>query len=348
MGVSSDPHNTFSTRNPRGAQRPVPTLCLDMLVQPPHYQTNAPDRTPDLSVELAVADDAPRDIPPRELVRGEAALSEVGQYLRDIQGYGRITPEQEVYLAQCVERGEAGAAQRFTVSNLRLVVSIAKHYTGRGLPLIDLIQEGNIGLMRAVERYDWRRGYKFSTYATWWIRQAITRAIADKGRAVRLPVHVHELIARLTAAQRLLTHELGRNPTQDELAARMGIDRQRLNEIRAAMRVPTSIDRPVGEDLDGSIADLLPDPTTPDPAEAVGEGWSREEASRLLAEALSERERLVIELRLGFSTGEPNTLDEIGAYLGVTRERVRQIESKAIGKLRQPHLRQRLCAYFFS
>ena len=276
------------------------------------------------------------------------AHSDVKQYLRDIEGYGRITPEQEVSLAQRLESGDADAAEQFTVSNLRLVVSIAKHYTGRGLPLIDLIQEGNIGLMRAVERYDWRRGFKFSTYATWWIRQAITRAIADKGRAVRLPVHVHELIGKVSIARHRLTQELGREPTQEELAAHLGVEKERLDDVRAAMRVPSSLDQPVGEDLDSSIAELLPDPDSPDPEESVGEDWSRQAASQLLAETLSERERLVMELRLGFSTGNPSTLDEIGAYLGVTRERVRQIESRALGKLRQPHLRQRLFRYFFS
>ena len=308
---------------------------------------NAPPGAADLSPrslfdsELAVS-------PPPSAGGADVSSSEVGQYLRDIQGYGRLTSEQEIHLAQRLEGGDQSAAQRFTVSNLRLVVSIAKHYTGRGLPLIDLIQEGNIGLMRAVERFDWRRGYKFSTSATWWISQSITRAIADKGRAVRLPVHVHEMMSRLGAVRQRLTQELGREPTQEELADGMGMDVARLNEIRSAMRAPASLDQPIGEDGDGSIAELLPDPAAADPVAAVSQEWSREEASRLLADTLSERERLVIEFRLGFSTGQPSTLDEIGVYLGITRERVRQIEAKALGKLRQPHLRQRLCSYFSS
>jgi RNA polymerase primary sigma factor len=273
---------------------------------------------------------------------GEMSSSELGQYLKDIQQYPRLSSEREIELAQRVEQGDMAAAKEFTLSNLRLVVSVAKRYVGRGLPLIDLVQEGNIGLMRAVERFDWRRGYKFSTYATWWIRQGITRAIADKGRTIRLPVHVHEVVTRLGAAQQRLTHLLGRHPTDEELAAELGIDRGRLYEIRLAMRPPASIDQPFGEEDDTSIADFVEDADVRSPDTAVNDEWTRREAGRIMADVLSPRERTVMEMRCGFGTGHVSTLEEIGDQLGITRERVRQVEARALGKLRQPHLRYRL------
>jgi RNA polymerase primary sigma factor len=303
------------------------------------------EESPSDLVDIADPDDDEVDL---AADTSEPAASELGQYLRDIQRYARLTADDEVRLAQRVEQGDAAAAQSFTLGNLRLVVSIAKRYVGRGLPLIDLIQEGNIGLMRAVERFDWRRGYKFSTYATWWIRQAITRAIADKGRAIRLPVHVHETIVRISAAQQRLTQELGREPTEEEIAASVGIDGERLAEIRLAVRPPASIDQSLGEDEDASIGEFVPDSESVAPDVAVGAGWSRQAAARILADLLDPRECAVMELRFGFTTGESCTLDEIGESLGMTRERARQLESRALSKLRQPHLRYRLYTYLSS
>jgi RNA polymerase primary sigma factor len=276
------------------------------------------------------------------LTKGQLPSSEVGQYLRDIRGYARLTAEDEVRLAKRIEQGDRDAVQQFTLGNLRLVVSIAKHYVGRGLPLIDLIQEGNIGLMRAVERFDWRRGNKFSTYATWWIRQSITRAIADKGRTIRLPVHVHEAISRINQAQQRLLQLLGREPTEREIALATGMDEERLLEVQHAMRLPTSIDHPLGEDEEVCIRDFILDPDSVEPDRALGEGLSRAAASRMLVDMLDPRERLVLEMRYGFATGHASTLEEIGQSLGVTRERVRQLESRALSKLRQPHLRHQV------
>jgi RNA polymerase primary sigma factor len=273
---------------------------------------------------------------------GETSSSDIGQYLRDIRGFERLTAEKEIELAQRIEQGDEVAAQTFVEANLRLVVSIAKRYVGRGLPLIDLIQEGNIGLMRAVEKFDWRRGNKFSTYATWWIRQGITRAIADKARAIRLPVHVNEAIVKLTITQQQLTQALEREPTEDELAAALGIDLPRLAEIRCAMRPLSSIDQPVGDDEDSSISDFVLDPGEDGPEQSANNALLRGEAKRLLAELLTERERVVLELRCGFDAGHVSTLEEVGEYLGITRERVRQIESRALSKLRQPHVRLRV------
>ena len=275
------------------------------------------------------------------------ALSEthVDQYLRDIQAYGRLTPDQEILLAQRVERGDADAAQHFTVSNLRLVVSIAKHYTGRGLPLIDLIQEGNLGLMRAVERYNWRLGYKFSTYATWWIRQGITRSIADKGRTIRLPVHVGEVLTRLNAAQQRLTQELGREPTDDDLAAELGTTRERIRDTRLAARLPSSIDQPFGDDDDTSVADFVMDAAERTPEEAAQENLLRQEAEHALSRVLNARERMVLQMRFGLGDGHVYPLEKIGERLGLTRERVRQIEAAALRKLRSPDVSNALRQY---
>ncbi|HEV2121552.1 MAG TPA: sigma-70 family RNA polymerase sigma factor, partial [Chloroflexota bacterium] len=242
--------------------------------------------------------------------------------------------EEEVALAQRIEQGDAEAVHEFTVANLRLVVSVAKSYVSRGLSLIDLIQEGNIGLMRAVQKFDWRRGYKFSTYATWWIRQAITRAIADDGRTVRLPVHVHAWLTRLNVAEQRLTQELGRQPTDAELAHDMCVAEHRVAEIRLAGRVPVSIDQPLNEDEAG-VAHLVADTNDPGPEVRVCQDQLRCDAARALEETLTRRERTVVALRYGLVDSHRHALEQIGERLGITRERVRQIEECALQKLRR-------------
>jgi RNA polymerase primary sigma factor len=269
----------------------------------------------------------------------------VWQYLRDIRDIPLLTAAQEVALAQRIEAGDAAALQQFTLSNLRLVVSMAKRYTGRGLTLLDLIQEGNLGLMRAAQKFDWRRGYKFSTYATWWIRQAITRAIADKGRTIRLPAHVGESLTRLNAVQQRLTQELGREPTDDEIGRALGVTPGRVPELRRASRRPGSLDRPLGEDDEASVADLVAGAEQAGPEVSVFEDLLKQEARRALTEALTEREQLVLRLRFGIGGGRTHSLEQIGRQLGLTRERVRQIERGALEKLRAPQVRQRLQPY---
>jgi RNA polymerase primary sigma factor len=269
----------------------------------------------------------------------------VWQYLKDIHDIPLLTAKQEVELAQRIEAGDTAALQQFTLSNLRLVVSIAKRYVGRGLSLIDLIQEGNLGLMRAVQKFDWRRGYKFSTYATWWIRQAITRAIADKGRTIRLPVHVSEALTKLNAAQQRLTQELGREPTDEEIGRELGIDAQRVKETRLAARLPSSIDQPIGDDEDTSVADFVMDQSDRGPEELTHERLLKQEALRTLTESLTEREKLVLQMRFGLGNGHVFPLEKIGERLGLTRERVRQIEAQALRKLREPEISRRLRSY---
>ncbi|NBT93532.1 MAG: RNA polymerase sigma factor RpoD/SigA [Chloroflexi bacterium] len=269
----------------------------------------------------------------------------VWQYLKDIHDIPLLTAAQEVDLAQRIESGDETARQQFTLSNLRLVVSIAKRYVGRGLSLIDLIQEGNIGLMRAVQKFDWRRGYKFSTYATWWIRQAITRAIADKGRTIRLPVHVSEALTKLNGVQQRLTQELGREPTDEEVADELGLDVVRIRETRLASRLPSSIDQPMGDDEDASVGDFVMDRTEPGPEGVTHERMLRQEAERTLETVLNEREKMVLEMRYGLGDREVFALEKIGEKLNLTRERVRQIEAQALRKLRDPEISRKLREY---
>ncbi|CAA9299899.1 MAG: RNA polymerase sigma factor RpoD [uncultured Chloroflexi bacterium] len=272
----------------------------------------------------------------------------VWQYLKDIHEIPLLSREQEVLLAQRIESGDEAAVSDFTRANLRLVVNITKKYAGRGLPLIDLIQEGNLGLMRGVRKFDWRRGFKFSTYASWWIRQSIRRAAADKGRVVRLPIHVQADLTRLTAAHQRLMHELGREPHDSEVAGETGLTEQRVREIRFAAHLPSSLDLPLGEDESIRLADHLTDETARSPEALAEHALLERDADVTLTLALTAREKRVLQMRFGLRDANIYPLEAIGQRLGITRERVRQIERSALLKLRVPEvsnsLRQHLCA----
>ena len=262
----------------------------------------------------------------------------VRMYLKEIGKVPLLTAEEEIELSKLMEEGgEAGkqARQRLAEANLRLVVSIAKRYVGRGMLFLDLIQEGNLGLIKAVEKYDYRKGFKFSTYATWWIRQAITRAIADQARTIRIPVHMVETINRLIRVQRQLLQELGREPAPEEIAAAMDIPVEKVREIQKVSQEPVSLETPIGEEEDSHLGDFIQDENVQVPAEAAAYTLLREQLDEVL-DTLTERERQVIRLRFGLDDGRARTLEEVGREFHVTRERIRQIEAKALRKLRQP------------
>ncbi|HVX30860.1 MAG TPA: sigma-70 family RNA polymerase sigma factor [Nitrolancea sp.] len=264
-------------------------------------------------------------------------------YLRDISQVPLLTAQEEVQLAQRIEQGDMDALQRFVRANLRLVVSIAKRYLGRGLSLLDLVQEGNLGLMRAVEKYDWTRGYRFSTYATWWIRQAITRAISDQGRTIRLPVHVTDSITRYRRTLAQLTQELGRPPLPEELAEAMSIQPEKLEQIIQAAQRTISLDTPFSSEDETNLGDIIADEVTRGPQQEAEEVLLQRDVAEVL-ECLNPRQRLVLQLRFGLGTGTPHTLAEVGDQLNISRERVRQLENEALRKLRRVGA-QRLAAY---
>jgi RNA polymerase primary sigma factor len=279
----------------------------------------------------------------RAAERGEAAeVDAITAYLREIGRVPMLSHAQEIELAKRIEAGDKEAVQQFVLANLRLVVSIAKRYVGRGLSLLDLIQEGNIGLMRAVQRYDWRRGHRFSTHATWWIRQAISRAVADKGRAIRLPVYVNTALNRVRRERQRLVQELGRDPTEQELAEALGIEVERLHELEAAPGTPISLELPVGEDEEQELGDVLADEASTSPEEAATTRTMKQEVQDVLEDVLTPRERLVLQLRFGLGNGHTYPLEQVGRQLGITRERVRQIEAGALAKLRHPKVLERL------
>ncbi len=263
-------------------------------------------------------------------------------YLREIGRVPMITHEREVELAKRIEQGDRDAMKQFVLANLRLVVSIAKRYVGRGLTLLDLIQEGNIGLIRAVQRYDWRRGHRFSTHATWWIRQAISRAVADKGRTIRLPVYVNTALNRIRRERQRLLQELGREPTEQELADATGLDPIRMVELQSAPGAPVSLELPVGEDEEQELGDVLADTESASPEDLATTQTLKDEVQRVLESVFTPREQLVLQLRFGLGNGQAHPLEQVGRELGITRERVRQIEAGALAKLRQPPVLERL------
>jgi RNA polymerase primary sigma factor len=265
-------------------------------------------------------------------------------YLKEIGKHDLLTAEQEVDLAQRAEKGEEAAAAQLARANLRLVVSIAKKYMGRGLQFLDLIQEGNIGLMRAVEKFDWRRGFKFSTYATWWIRQAITRAIADQAKTIRIPVHMVETINKYKKIERQLEQKLERKPSPEEVAKKMDIDVDKAYEIVKISQDTTSLETPVGKEEDTRLKEFIEDEITLSPFEAASRELLKDHIDDVL-DSLNPREQRVLELRFGLRDGRTRTLEEVGREFGVTRERIRQIEAKALRKLRHPSRSKRLRDY---
>jgi len=275
---------------------------------------------------------------------GVALDDPVRMYLKEIGRVPLLTAEEEVELAKRMEMGDLEAKQRLIESNLRLVVSIAKKYVGRGMDFLDLIQEGNMGLIKAVEKFDYRKGFKLSTYATWWIRQAITRAIADQARTIRVPVHMVETINKMVRTSRELVQELGREPTAEEIAEKMGITPEKVREIQKIAQEPVSLETPIGEEEDSHLGDFIEDIDALAPDEAASYLLLQEQIDEVLS-TLNEREQRVLRLRFGLDDGRPRTLEEVGREFGVTRERIRQIEAKALRKLRNPQRSKKLKDY---
>lgn len=271
----------------------------------------------------------------------------VKMYLKDIGKVPLLSAEEEIELAKRMEAGDEMAKKKLAESNLRLVVSIAKRYVGRGMLFLDLIQEGNLGLLKAVEKFDYRKGYKFSTYATWWIRQAITRAIADQARTIRIPVHMVETINKVTRVSRDLLQKLGREPLPEEVGEVMGLPKERVQEIMKIAQEPVSLETPIGEEEDSHLGDFIQDESIPTPVEATNQTLLHEQLDEVVS-TLTEREQRVIKLRFGWDDGRPRTLEEVGKEFNVTRERIRQIEAKALRRLRQPNRSRKLKDFLYN
>ena len=278
------------------------------------------------------------------LPKGIAIDDPVRMYLKEIGKVPLLSAEEEIELAKRMEQGDEEAKKRLCEANLRLVVSIAKRYVGRGMLFLDLIQEGNLGLIKAVDKFDWRKGYKFSTYATWWIRQAITRSIADQARTIRIPVHMVETINKLIRISRQLLQEYGREPTPEEIAVEMDISEEKVREILKIAQEPVSLETPIGEEEDSHLGDFIPDDDVPVPADAAAFSMLKEQLIEVL-DTLTEREQKVLRLRFGLDDGRARTLEEVGKKFDVTRERIRQIEAKALRKLRHPSRSKKLKDY---
>lgn len=268
----------------------------------------------------------------------------VRMYLKEIGKVNLLSAQEEIALAQRIEEGDVEARRELTNANLRLVVSIAKRYVGKGMAFLDLIQEGNLGLLKAVEKFDYTKGYKFSTYATWWIRQAITRAIADQARTIRIPVHMVETINKITRTSRVLVQELGRDPTTAEIAAKLGMSEEKVTEILKIAQDPVSLETPIGEEDDSHLGDFIPDEDAQAPEDVASYMLLREQLLEVL-DTLTEREAKVLKLRFGLEGGRAHTLEEVGDIFKVTRERIRQIEAKALRKLRHPTRSKKLKDY---
>ncbi|MBR5430149.1 MAG: RNA polymerase sigma factor RpoD [Firmicutes bacterium] len=309
--------------------QPEPEVVLEAITDPDDEDT-LPVVEP-LEIDLSVPDGIAIDDPVR-------------MYLKEIGRVPLLSAEEEITYARRMEEGDETAKRRLAEANLRLVVSIAKRYVGRGMLFLDLIQEGNLGLIKAVEKFDYHKGYKFSTYATWWIRQAITRAIADQARTIRIPVHMVETINKLIRIQRQLIQELGRDPLPEEIADEMDIPVERVREILKISQEPVSLETPIGEEEDSHLGDFIEDEEALAPAEAASFFLLREQLADVLS-TLTPREKKVLELRFGLEDGHSRTLEEVGQVFGVTRERIRQIEAKALRKLRHPSRSKKLKDY---
>ena len=301
------------------------------------------DVEPDVDItaveEVPVESDIETVIP-----KGISVDDPVRMYLKEIGKVSLLSGDEEIELAKRMELGDEEAKSRLCEANLRLVVSIAKRYVGRGMLFLDLIQEGNLGLIKAVDKFDWRKGYKFSTYATWWIRQAITRSIADQARTIRIPVHMVETINKLIRISRQLLQEFGREPTPEEIAEEMDISVEKVREILKIAQEPVSLETPIGEEEDSHLGDFIPDEDVPAPAEAAAFSMLKEQLIEVL-DTLTEREQKVLKLRFGLEDGRARTLEEVGKRFDVTRERIRQIEAKALRKLRHPSRSKKLKDY---
>ena len=306
--------------------------------------TDDDDDTPDEDIILDNEEEIDVENIDLSVPDGVSIEDPVRMYLKEIGKVPLLSADEEIELAKRMELGDVNAKQRLAEANLRLVVSIAKRYVGRGMLFLDLIQEGNLGLIKAVEKFDYRKGYKFSTYATWWIRQAITRAIADQARTIRIPVHMVETINKLIRVSRQLLQELGREPTPQEIAEQMDMPVDRVREILKISQEPVSLETPIGEEEDSHLGDFIQDDNVPVPAEAAAFTLLKEQLDEVLS-TLTDREQKVLKLRFGLDDGRARTLEEVGKEFNVTRERIRQIEAKALRKLRHPSRSRKLKDY---